>query len=320
MIVMLHAAINTAILILSVSHIMMPGFGSGMIGFSSLSADVIAAAVSFAGAPFILLGIWALLNKDDRYLKCYYYYLIMVSVIGILFLTSSSVTSSCSKSLPKQLIRGGANGGSFFCTIFNVGSKLVILALASVLAYFTFIIWSLDASFFFDNGSMRNWAPVFGQYSLQSPGGGCCGMVARICGCGTCCGPNTACGECGACLCGPGTMCGACFAPTTFCGDFCMGCAKCSGGGSGGPCEACCGGCGHECGSFCAACGCQECDCCSGSKAERMPFAATSDAAPYAPNAKTIFGEPSYPHVISYPSLEIIQREKTWEVPQMSMV
>eukprot|EP00930_Biecheleria_cincta_P031947 TRINITY_DN2215_c0_g1_i2.p1 TRINITY_DN2215_c0_g1~~TRINITY_DN2215_c0_g1_i2.p1 ORF type:complete len:312 (-),score=36.31 TRINITY_DN2215_c0_g1_i2:94-1029(-) len=290
MILLLHAAINAAILIPAVSHIMMPGFDSGVL---SLSGDVIVAAASFSGVPFILLGLWAVLYKDDRYWRAYYYYLILVSVIGTCFFISSAFTNSCVNSLPKELMRGGANGGSLFCTIFNVGSKLLMLALASVLAYFTFIIWSLDASFFFDGNSLRD----LGMVEI-----GCCGTLAGICGCGACCGLSAGL-ELGCC----GTLAGIC------------GCGACCGGDFRVSCEACCGGCGDECGSFCAGCGCEACDCCSGSKSEKMPFAGTSDAAPNAPNAKTLFGAPGYPHVISYPNLETIARGKTWEVPQMSM-
>lgn len=324
MIVLLNAAINVAILVPAVLDVMKPGYGDTR----SLSGDVFAAAASVAGVPFTLLAVWGVFNKDERFLRAYYFYLIIASVIGICFLIGSAATKNCANSLPRELMRGGAHGGSLFCTIFNVGSKLLVLALASVLAYFTFIIWSLDAKFFFETNWLKDWAPIFGQTDLESAATGCCGVVAGVCGCGTCCAPNTTCGECGACLCGPGTMCGDCFAPASFCGSCCIGFAKC--GDIDGSCESCCGGCGDECGSFCARCGCEMCDCCS-SKAERMPFAAAgytskpsplamSDAVPYSPNAKTIFGAPSYPHVISYPNLETIRREKSWAVPQMSMV
>jgi len=169
-IVFLNLVINLFFLTRAVSQVFLPDDFETV---GDLQLDVVTANICFAGLPFIAMGMWAVLTRDETLLRAYYYYFLVVSTIASVFLINSARMLTC-KSLPAEVRKNTSS--AFLCGVFGVITKVTVALILANLAYCIYIIWSLCADFFVWSQKLK----VMGHSHPNNAGPGsqgCCGML-----------------------------------------------------------------------------------------------------------------------------------------------
>eukprot|EP00930_Biecheleria_cincta_P083399 TRINITY_DN72983_c0_g1_i1.p1 TRINITY_DN72983_c0_g1~~TRINITY_DN72983_c0_g1_i1.p1 ORF type:complete len:319 (+),score=22.35 TRINITY_DN72983_c0_g1_i1:65-958(+) len=246
-IVLLHLVINLLFFTRSFGRIFFPETFPAM---ADDHVELVTAAFFFAGLPLVMLGMWAILTKDEILLRTYWFYMILCSVIAAVILFQVLLVANCAT--VSGVLKDSGSGA--FCGMYSAASMVLLCIVLANLLYSIFVIWSLCTHFWYNSDRLKDWieAPAAHNYSTLTSKGlhgaplsaadqPCCNALCSAYGCGFCCSPGTPCGECSSCFCAPGAPCG------TACGD--LGVANLAHGGRGGagcnpcdPCSLCCGG------------------------------------------------------------------------------
>jgi len=130
--------INLAIVMLATGQVIFKVTGFGVLGSESAACWI--GGFAIAGLPLIVLALHGVYHRNEVEVRIYMFYLMLaVGLISVIVIYDFLITGGCNDGMPDVF---GQYGKAWACGIFRIANLLVVFTSLSILAYFTFVVYS----------------------------------------------------------------------------------------------------------------------------------------------------------------------------------